>query len=483
VFLRACLASLASACSAEDGSRPQNVLLVTLDTTRADHLSCYGAPAGATPALDQLAAAGTRFDLALSTASVTPVSHAAILTGLDNHEHGLRVLFAGSGYRLRSDVDTLATTLAAHGYDTRAVHSAFPVSRFFGLERGFAHFDDLEATIEERRGEYRWDVGAFQRRSDETTERALAQLHGGPFYLWVHYWDPHDFARLPPGLTQMDVQAAGIEHGVQPFYAEEVRYVDTQLGRLFAGLRERGLEDETLVIVVADHGQGLLDHGWPAHRLLYQEQIRVPLIVRAPGLAQVPVVSELVRTIDLYPTVLELLGLAPPRPVSGRSLVPLLEGRADEPRRALADQLNGYDWNAGMVRERPLDDFLYALVERNWKLVYRPRAPTKSELFQLSTDPQEVENLFLARPEEARRMLGLLAEAAPWATEPFAAPSEGAGARDALAQLGYSGTDAVEAAWAWTCASHREAVRAERVPCPQCGAAPLLVSPAPPPGR
>ena len=152
---------LSGACGGKRSeAKPRNVLLITLDTTRADALSCYGGAHGETPNLDALAAGGTRFDLALSTASVTPVSHASILTGLDNHEHGLRVLYSGAGYRLAEEAVTLATVLAGHGYHTRAVHSAFPVSRFFGLERGFQVFEDLQAELAEQGGDFRWDVAA-----------------------------------------------------------------------------------------------------------------------------------------------------------------------------------------------------------------------------------------------------------------------------------------------------------------------------------
>jgi arylsulfatase A-like enzyme len=477
--LAAALLALGACGDAGKGGVPRNVLLITLDTTRADHISCYGEARAQTPALDQLAAAGTAFDLALATASVTPVSHASILTGLANHEHGLRVLFAGSGYRLPEGVATLATVLAEHGFETKAVHSAFPVSRFFGLERGFASFDDLVTALEPKDGQYRWDVAGHQRRSDETTERAIAALGPERFFLWVHYWDPHDLGRLPPGYTQKDARALQeAMPQVQPLYAEEVAYMDSQLARLFAALRERGLEDETLVIVVADHGQGLMDHDWPSHRLLYQEQIRVPLIVRVPGRTQVPVVPQLVRTTDLYPTVLELLGLEPPRPVSGRSLVPLLEGRADAPRIAFADQINGYDWNTGMGRHRPLDDFLYSVVEREWKLIYRPRHFEKSELFHLASDPREARNLFAERRDEARRLLALLAAEAPWVVGPFETLEHGGSGADVqglLSQLGYTGSEPVEAEWQWTCPAHLEWRADARGACPSCGGAPLLV--------
>jgi len=468
---------LLGACGAEpSGARPRNVLLITLDTTRADALSCYGSTQSATPNLDALAAEGTRFDLAISTAAVTPVAHAAILTGLDNHEHGLRVLYAEGGFRLGTAATTLAEVLAARGFRTLAVHSAFPVSRFFGLERGFQVFEDLQAEMAEHGGDFRWDVASFQRRSDETTDLASELLGDEPFFLWVHYWDPHDLAKLPPDV---DPRAARkLPSPEITLYAAEVAYMDSQVGRLLGALRARGVYDDTLVLAVADHGQGLEDHGWFAHRLLYQEDIRVPLIVRVPGVRSVPAVPELVRTIDLYPTVLDYLGIEPPRRVSGRSLRPLLEGRDDAPRTALADQLNGLDWNAGEVRERKLDDFLYATVDRDWKLVYRPRHFAESELYQLSRDPREERNLFSARPEEARALLERLAEAAPWVTEPFEPLIGGPDAdeaRRALSELGYTGSAPLETEWEWTCPSHLDQRREERGPCPICGAAPLLI--------
>jgi len=366
--------------------------------------------------------------------------------------------------------------LAAHGYHTLAVHSAFPVSRFFGLERGFELFDDLQTDVQEQQGEFKWDVAGFQRRSDETTDRVIAKLGAQPFFLWVHYWDPHDLAKLPPGLSLKDAHVT--KRGEQPFYAEEVHYVDSQVGRLFDALRAKGLWDDTLIVVVADHGQGLLDHDWPAHRLLYQEEIRVPLIVRVPGATQVRAVSELVRTVDIFPTILDYLGLAPPHPVSGRSLRPLLEGAPDAPRIALADQLNGYDWNAGMVHDRPLDDFLYAAVERDWKLIYRPRHFEESELYQLSRDPHEEHNVFASHPADAQRLLERLAEAAPWVATPFDPPAHGAdvdGARHTLDGLGYTGSEPVEAQWAWTCPAHLDRRSDTPGPCPVCGKAPLLI--------
>ncbi len=473
------LAALAAACGGRAPAKRPNVILITLDTTRADYLSCYGFPEPTTPNLDRLAAEGTRFDLALSTASVTPVAHASILTGLYNHEHGLRVLFADGGYRLPANVETLGTVLGREGYRTIAVHSAFPVSSFFGFERGFEVFEDLDTEIVEREEEKDgWDVQTYQRRSDATTD--LVQQHVGaePFFLWIHYWDPHDEAKKPPEdqLTPRTGQNK-IENALR-LYADEIRYMDGQIGRLFDDLRAKGLYDDALIVVVADHGQGLFDHGWPTHRLLYQEQIRVPLIVRVPGVEQRPAVAELVRSVDIFPTVLDYLGVEPARPTSGRSLRPLLEGAPDEPRVAFADQINGYDQNADVGKFRPLDVFLYSAIERDWKLVYRPLAPEESELFHIAVDPKETKNLFHEEPAEALRLLDLLAERAPWVSGPFASIDDlgqAADAQDALNGLGYSGGDTIEAEWAWTCPAHRDQRWDERTQCPACGRPPILV--------
>jgi arylsulfatase A-like enzyme len=462
--------------SGAPGGVVRNVVLLTLDTTRADYLSCYGPNGLPTPHLDALAAEGARFDLALATASVTPVSHASILTGRFNHEHGLRVLFAEGGYRLPAEVETLATVLDRAGFHTRAVHSAFPVSRFFGLERGFDEFQDLVTGFEEGQGDFHWDVAKFQRRSDATTELVTAGLGDEPFFLWVHYWDPHDVAELPPGLELEPAKRGERPDMVQPFYAEEVQYVDAQIGRLVAALKERGLYDSTLIVVVADHGQGLMDHDWPGHRLLYQEHIRVPLIVKVPGVAPRAAIPELARTIDIFPTVLDYLGLALPRAISGRSLRPLLAGQPDEPRRAFADQLNGLDWNAGAIHSRPLDDFLYAVVEREWKLVYRPTRPRKSELFHLASDPGELTDVSEAHPEVLRRLLGELAREAPWVSEPFAPlAATGSDVQATLDSLGYTGSEPVEAEWEWSCPEHRSDRWPTRGPCPTCASPPLLV--------
>lgn len=485
--LQLCSAGCSRGPSEEKGEPRWNVLLVTLDTTRADFLGPYGRPPDWTPNLDRLAARGTRFDLAIATAAVTPVAHAAILTGRDNPGHGLRVLYAGSGYRLPDAVPTLATILKQHGYSTGAVHGSFPVSGFFGFERGFDHFDDVEAAIfpTGEGGTHRsWNVGRFQRRSDEVSDRALRFLAEveDPFLLWLHYWDPHDTAKLPPEDFAPAQDRSGLNEE-RATYAREIRYMDGEIGRVLDELERRGLSERTIVVVVADHGQGLGDHDWGGHRILYQEQIRVPLLFVVPGHTLEPEVGALVRTVDILPTLLDYTGLALPQPITGLSLRGLMEGRAEEGRVAFADQINLFDLNTLILGKRPLDDLVYVAMDRQWKLTYRPLHPGKSELYDLTRDPHERQNRFAEEPAQVLRLERLLAEQRPWVLEPFLGSgdeNERASALEALGSLGYVGDEEGEVAsveWSWICPDPAHAERRDTPePCSACGGARIPVA-------
>jgi arylsulfatase A-like enzyme len=418
------------ACEKQPSVRERpNVLLVTLDTTRADRMGCYGGREGVTPHFDGLAAEGVRFDLAIAQASVTPVSHASILTGRDPYGHGLRVMHAADAFRLPSDTPTLTTLLRDEGFATGAFLSSFTVSEHFGFANGFDHFDNgltnPAETVMQRRapGRFAWDSKSNQRRSDSTTERAGAWLRSTerPFFAWVHYWDPHDHGLLPPPAVVRQWVPAGLEGDAanRAMYEAELHYVDRQFGALLDTLRDAGVYDDTIIVVVADHGQGLGDHGWWFHRILYQEQIRVPLLVKIPRETQGLVVSDLVRSIDVAPTVLELLGVEPPEGTQGRSLLPLVSGEPEEPRIAYADQLNLFDLDAGMVERRPNDDLLFCAMDRSWKLIHRPLHPEFSELFYLPDDPGEKENLYDPNHPQAQRLLRFLEQSGGFVDSPF----------------------------------------------------------------
>lgn len=497
VAVVAAAALTCTSCGRERANSPSqpNVLLVTLDTTRADALGCYGKTGDPTPGLDAIAREGTRFDLAISTAALTPESHASILTGLDPWHHGVRVLAGGGGMKLSKDHATLATLLHERGYQTAAVLSAFPVSSAYGFDRGFDLFDCPEGELEAGpAGNPTWDLSRLQRRSDATIDRAIAWAGNAhaPFLLWVHCFDPHDAVITPPaealpaGVTLPPRDTIDLSPAL---YGAEVRYMDRQIARLVAALRASGAWENTIVAVVADHGEGLGDHGWQHHRILYQEEIRVPMIVRAPrssGLrAARSIVKGLVRTTDLLPTLLDYLGVPAPGPLDGKSLRGLMEDRADggqDPARlAFADAINGYDLNALQIRSRPLDDFLYCAMDARWKLVYRPAHPEASELFDLESDPRETRNRFAEESGRARMLEGELALRQPWVAAPFAAldPLLAASARKALSRLGYAGDEgrASGPTWSWTCAEHRDWRSLERASCPRCGSPPLLIAP------
>lgn len=404
-------------------SEIRNVLLVTLDTTRADHLGCYGHDQETSPVLDALAAAGVRFEMAQSTSALTPMSHASILTGLFPQRHGLRVFYGPTGNTLREQLPTLASWLHEQGWSTAAFVSAYTASQRYGLDRGIEtfntgldqSFDEMDLTHQQQH-EHSWHDGRqtnTQRRGDATTDAALAWLEQAaePFLLWVHYFDPHDPSLVPPkefldsyGIAPGDSAKARIA-----IYDPEIRYMDLQIGRLLDRLRETGQYDSTLIVVLADHGQGLQQHDWMRHRLLYQEEVRIPLIFRIPGETKGTVVKPLVRNVDVFPTVLDYLDIEPPDGLDGSSLRQLIRGEAEsQPRVGYAEALNTLDTHSPGSLPRHQKDLLFSIVEANWKLIYHQEHPKNSELYHLATDPEELHNVIEQHPEEAKRLMARL---------------------------------------------------------------------------
>lgn len=448
-----CLLSvLLLACGGRDAAtRPPSIVLVTLDTTRADRLGAYGNEAGLTPTLDHLAASGTVFEAAIAAAAVTPVSHASILTGLLPYTHGLRVLHGHQFNRLGPEQVTLAERLVRRGYATGAFVSAFPAGSYFGLDQGFEVFDeDFGATVATLPNapspvapNGAVNTGPHQRRADETTDRALAWLESAaaPCFLWVHYFDPHDPVLLPPesDLTELPGREAGEQAYLRALYDREVAFMDTEIGRLLATVERRG---DTIVAVVADHGEGLGDHGWWTHGILYQEQIHVPMLLAGPGVPAGLRVAGPVRTVDLAPTLLALTGteVGAGLPLDGRDLRPLFASGTDvESVAAYADSLSMITYRFSPQLSDRKDDILFAMVDGSWKYIHHLRRPQESELYNLESDPAELHNRLAGEPQLVERMRRALARLPLLPTpDPTSTPDEAdAEARRRLRALGY----------------------------------------------
>lgn len=485
-----------------EGPRP-NVILITMDTTRADYLSCYGYKRETSPNMDRLAGDGVRFARAMSSSAVTPVSHATILTGLYQYEHGVRVIGGNDGRTLAPETQSLSTVLKAKGYHLGAVHSSFPVSAHFGFDQGFDVFESLEAKM--RKGklpvfdpktnqqvvddqgnkvfhphEY-WDASAT-RRSDVTTDLALEFLDdsSGPFFLWIHYWDPHDNGQTPPEefcKPEFWIQQKNGPKRTDDFYAEEIRYMDGQLGRLFDGLRERGLYEESFIVLTADHGEGLTDgkrlHGWHAHRETYAEQLHVPLIFKLPAslrpVQQESVVSTLVGTVDILPTVAQVMDVPLKEAVSGESLLGLMSGEASERAAFYADQINGFDPNAAMVKKRPSARFIYSAFDNDWKVIYRPTETNPKELYNISVDPREKNNLASDPSHRSHldRLMIDLANKEGWVTGGLA---PGGTKKDVnMDGLGYSAVSQLfDGSWKWVCPVEHDGEYPTNTRCATC---------------
>lgn len=290
--------------------RRLNVLLVTLDTTRADRIGCYGYPQAATATLDRLATRGLLFENAFAGVPLTLPSHATILTGLHPPEHGIRV---NGRHRLSAAIPTLADILRNRGYRTAAFIASAVLDRRFGLDRGFDLYDDRMQPP--RRGTRAADA---ENPADIIAERVIAWLARqdgkAPFFAWVHFFDPHAPYEPP----------APYRTGATDPYDGEIAFMDAQLGRLLESLRERpSLADNTLILVCGDHGEAFGEHEEYGHgMLLYEPTMRVPFLIVPPdGVSLAMRIAEAVALVDVAPTILAALEVKPLRPMSGRALV------------------------------------------------------------------------------------------------------------------------------------------------------------------
>jgi arylsulfatase A-like enzyme len=410
----------ANSPAAIDHTRRPNVLLVTIDTMRADHSSSYGYQRLTTPEIDRLAREGVLFENAYTATPTTGPAHATLFTSTYPLGHGV----LKNGYVLGEEHTTLAEVLNHAGYQTAALPSSFVLTRRFGFAQGFDHFDDDFSDADASVSAKTWQgipvEGKFDRRASETTERAITWLEQRgkerPFFLWVHYFDPHAPYDPPDGYRQQIVKRAAENDPADKAsneekrlaekildYDAEIRFADEQVGRLVQHLDRTLGREKTIIVITTDHGEGLMQHGWMTHGLdLYEELVRVVLIIRWPG--HVPTGGRLagaVALIDITPTLLALLDLAPGDLIAeGIDLSPAALERGPVPAdRPLYFQRRPYGKAARTRHETELP--MFGIRRGTWKYI---EAGPLAQLFELGADPGETNNLKDQRRDRATSM-------------------------------------------------------------------------------
>jgi arylsulfatase A-like enzyme len=397
-----------------------SILLITIDTLRADALGAYGRPSAGTPVIDRLARAGVRFSRAHAHNVVTLPSHANILTGRLPYQHGIR---DNSGFRLPPGSETLATLLKTRGFATGAFVSAFPVDSRFGLAQGFDVYDDRLGDPE---------AGpAFQRNERSGAETVAAALDwlrsrgDQPYFCWVHLFEPHAPYASSPQSAALSSRDA---------YQRDVAAADAALQPLLAPLLDAGRAARAMVVLTADHGEALGDHGERTHGILtYEPTLHVPLILFHPRL-EPRVVDSLVQHVDILPTILAAVGARRPESAAGRSLLPLAAGALKPPVPVYFESLTPA-LTRGWAPAR-------GFIDGRWKYIHLPVA----ELYDIADDPGETRNVLAKHSAEGAKLRAAI-DALP-GTLAAAPIREDAAVRERLAALGYTSTrGALDKTW------------------------------------
>lgn len=408
---------------------PAHVILITIDTLRADHLGCYGNRTVLTPTADQLGRDGVIFRRALAPVPLTLPSHVAILTGTYPMWNGVEDLTTTG---LVAGIPTLAEVFKKHGYSTAAFVSAFVLNSMWGLKRGFDTYDDaINPQDEKSPGHPR-----LERRGSVTVDHTLRWLEGQgsrSFFLWLHLYDPHTPYEPPePFKTRFRMHP----------YEGEIAYADQQLGRLMAFLQAHNLYDSSLILLASDHGEGLGEHGEQAHGLfIYNSTVHVPLILKPPGDIK-PArhsIDQVVNTVDIAPTLTQACGFpaADSANFQGRSLLPLLRlPSAGAPREGYSESLyprTSFGWHS-----------LHGIETERYHYVEAPR----EELYDIEADPGETHNLQGEKPSIAATLRENMHTLEARYSRP-AAPSQASPTLDMeklreLRSLGYVGGSAPE---------------------------------------
>ncbi len=353
-----------------------NLILISLDTCRADRLSCYGDARQTTPHIDAVARDGILFANAISPVPLTLPAHSSILTGTIPPYHGVH---DNINYRLGDSNVTLAEVLRGNGYHTAAVIGAFVLDSQTGIDQGFDSFDDRLIPGGASAG------SRPERRAEEVSRIATAWLSANsstPFFLFLHYYDPHDPYTPPEPFAST---FAG-----DP-YAGEVAYTDQAIGQVINTLKELDLYDSSIIIIVGDHGESLGEHGESTHGyFVYHSTTKVPLIVKLPGSGRARRVERIVSLVDIVPTILSQLDLPFPQNLQGEDLSPLLS--SDVP-----NQKPRYVYSESMLATKYDCSSLFAVESRDWKYIQTSRP----ELYDLRVDPEELHNVLAEQPARA----------------------------------------------------------------------------------
>ncbi|HWW88109.1 MAG TPA: sulfatase-like hydrolase/transferase [Vicinamibacterales bacterium] len=425
-------AGLIAACTGQrpapsPAPRPSHVLFITIDTLRPDHLGCYGNQNVATPNIDRLASEGVIVDQAVAQVPLTRPSHASLFTGLYPSQHGIRDNISRP---LARDVLTLAEAFKKAGFRTAGFISSIVLSAQSGLGRGFDEFSDRFDLGADAADEGRF-LDILEKRGDVATTEAIAWIEAhleDRTFVWVHLYDPHAPYEPPEPYASRYVDRP---------YDGEVAWTDELIGRLDAALARSKIRDQTLTVLTSDHGESLGEHGESVHGFfLYQATLKVPLIVRGPGMTGGGHIRELVRSIDVFPTVLDLAGVQTPPsityPRSGHSFANAMTGHAADDELSFAESLTPrihYGWSD-----------LRSVTDGRWKYILAPRP----ELYDLASDPGEVKNLVDSEPSRARALRTALsrhlsAETAPSSTVGQGVPPELVQKLGALGYVGVGG--------------------------------------------
>ncbi len=366
---------------------PPNLLIVTIDTLRADHVGAYGSASGATPTLDRLAEEGVLFEQTMGATPITLPSHASLFSGQHPPKHGVR---HNAIYRVKQESILLAERLAEAGYHTAALVGAVVLARETGIDQGFQTFVDGGAAQQATTT----TVQIVERSAGEVTELALDVIDElpEPFALWIHYYDPHLVWQAPEPFKSRFPDDP---------YSAEIAYVDHSLTRVLDAIDAQQRLERTLLVLTSDHGESLGEHGEPSHSYtVYDAALHVPLIIAGPGLPKGQRISNVVGLVDVAPTLLELLGLPELADADGVSLAPMIRGESDTgPAGAYSETL-----------ATQLDYGLPPLFSWRTSTHRFVEAPTP-ELYDSQEDPRELDNLLPSTPlsevvGEARASIG-----------------------------------------------------------------------------